>query len=385
VNAGRSISYERVKDWWAKDLPVAKGQWNFNEITFAYFRDRVPAFEAFKVKELDYWPEYSAKSWALAYDFDAVKRGWVKREQFPVSTVAPMQAFAFNIRRPQFQDPRVRRAFNLAFDFEWANKSLFYGQYARVGSYFDNSELKAVGLPNGRELEMLNELKNEVPAEVFTTEWKNPVNATTEDARRHLGEAAKLLAEAGWTPKGGILTNSQGAQFTATFLLLEPDFQRIALPYIEVLKKLGIITSARIVDSSQYRRRLDTFDFDIIVASFPQSASPGNEQRDFWGSEATGRVGSLNVIGVKNPAIDKLIDTIIHAKDRKELVAATQALDRILLWSNYVVPQWYTPFEHLAFWDIYGRPDRLPSRSSSFLRVWWWDSEAAKRLSDAQD
>jgi microcin C transport system substrate-binding protein len=385
VDAGRSIAYERVKNWWAKDLPVAKGQWNFDEIRIVYFRDWVAAFEAFKAKELDYWPEHSAKSWALAYDFDAVKRGWVKREQFPVSTVAPMQAFAFNIRRPQFQDPRVRRAFNLAFDFEWANKSLFYGQYARVGSYFDNSELKAVGLPNGRELEMLNDLKNEVPAQVFTTEWKNPVNATTEDARRHLGEAAKLLAEAGWTPKDGILTNSQGAQFAATFLLLEPDFQRIALPYIEVLKKLGIMASARIVDSSQYRGRLATFDFDIIVASFPQSGSPGNEQRDFWGSEAAGRAGSLNVIGVKNPAIDKLIDTIIHAKDRNELVAATQALDRVLLWSNYVVPQWYTPFERLAFWDIYGRPDRLPSRSSSFLRVWWWDSEAAKRLSDARD
>jgi microcin C transport system substrate-binding protein len=385
VDTGRSISYERVKDWWAKDLPVAKGQWNFDEITFVYFRDRIPAFEAFKAKELDYWPEYSAKSWAVAYDFDAVKRGWVKREQLPVSTVAPMQAFAFNIRRPQFQDPRVRRAFNLAYDFEWANKSLFYGQYARVGSYFDNSELKAVGLPNGRELEMLNELKNEVPAEVYTTEWKNPVNATTEDVRRHLGEAAKLLAEAGWAPKDGILTNGQGAQFAVTFLLLEPDFQRIALPYIEVLKKLGIIASARIVDSSQYRRRLDTFDFDIIVANFPQSGSPGNEQRDFWGSEAADKVGSLNVIGVKNPAIDKLIDTILRANDRNELVAATQALDRVLLWNNYVVPQWYTPFERLAFWDIYGRPDRLPSRSSSFLRVWWWDSEAAKRLSDARD
>ena len=183
VDAGKSITYERVKDWWANDLPVAKGQWNFDEIRFDYFRDRVPAFEAFKATQLDYWPEYSAKTWAMAYDFDAVKRGWVKREQFPVSTVAPMQAFAFNIRRPQFQDPRVRRAFNLAFDFEWSNKNLFYDQYARVGSYFDNSELKAIGLPNGRELELLNELKNEVPAEVFTTEWKNPVNAAPGDAQ----------------------------------------------------------------------------------------------------------------------------------------------------------------------------------------------------------
>jgi microcin C transport system substrate-binding protein len=228
VDAGRSITYERVKNWWAKDLPVAKGQWNFDEIRVDYFRDRVPAFEAFKAKELDYWPEYSAKAWATAYDFDAVNRGWVKREQFPVRTVAPMQAFAFNIRRPQFQDPLVRRAFNLAFDFEWFNKNLFDGQYARIDSYFNNSELKAVGVPNGLELELLDEFKSEVPAEVFTTEWKNPVNAAPEDVRRHLGEASKLLAQAGWTAKDGILTNAQGVQLTATFLVDQADFERIA-------------------------------------------------------------------------------------------------------------------------------------------------------------
>jgi microcin C transport system substrate-binding protein len=384
VDAGRSITYERVKNWWAKDLPVAKGQWNFDEIRVDYFRDRVPAFEAFKAKELDYWPEYSAKAWATAYDFDAVKRGWVKREQFPVSTVAPMQAFAFNIRRPQFQDPLVRRAFNLAFDFEWFNKNFFDGQYTRIGSFFDNSELKAVGVPNGLELEMLEEFKSEVPAEVFTTEWKNPVNAAPEDVRRHLGEASKLLAQAGWTAKDGILTNAQGVQLAATFLLDQADVERIVLPYIAALGKLGIKASVRTVDSSQNQQRQNTFDFDIIVASFPQSESPGNEQRDFWGSDAAGRDGSRNIIGMRNPAIDKLIDRIIHAKDRQELVAATHALDRVLLWNNYVVPQWYTPFEHLAFWNMYRRPDKLPSRASSFLRVWWLDSEVAKRLSDAR-
>jgi microcin C transport system substrate-binding protein len=384
VDAGRSISYERVKDWWAKDLPIGKGQWNFDELKFVYFRDRVPAFEAFKSGQLDYWPENSAKGWATAYDFDAVKRGLVKLEKLPTKNVAYMQSFAFNLRRPQFQDPRVRRAFNLAFDFEWANKNLFYDQYTRLGSYFDNSELRATGLPHGRELEILKEVKGQVPPEVFTAEWKNPVNVTPQDARKHLGEAAKLLAEAGWTPKNGVLTNAKGEELTAEFLIVQPDFERIVQPYKAVLDKLGIKASLRIVDTSQYQRRHDTFDFDIIVASFPQSESPGNEQRDFWGSEAADKEGSRNLIGIKNPAIDKLIDRIIMARDREDLVAATRALDRVLLWNHYVVPQFHMPYERLAIWDMYRRPDTLPSRNSSFLRVWWYDEAAAKRLADAR-
>jgi microcin C transport system substrate-binding protein len=384
VDAGRAITYERVKDYWAQDLPVAKGQWNFDEIKFVYFRDRVPAFEAFKAGQLDYWPENSAKSWATAYDFEAVKRGLVKLEKLPTKGVANMQSFAFNTRRPQFQDPRVRRAFNLAFDFEWANKNLFYDQYQRVNSYFDNSELKAEGLPKGHELEVLKEIKDLVPSQVFTEHWKNPVNATPEDARKHLSEAAKLLAEAGWTPKGGVLTNAKGVELSAEFLLVQPDFERIVLPFKTALEKLGVKTSLRIVDTSQYQRRHDTFDYDIIVASFPQSESPGNEQRDFWGSEAADREGSRNVVGIKNPAIDKLIHRIIMAKDRDDLVASTRALDRVLLWNHYVVPQFHSPFERLALWDMFKRPDKLPSRSSSFLRVWWYDEAAAKRVAEAR-
>jgi microcin C transport system substrate-binding protein len=383
VDAGRSITYTRVADWWAKDLPVARGQWNFDQLRFDYFRDEVPAFEAFKAQELDYWLEYSAKAWATAYDFDAVTSGRIKRLQVAVRTVAPMQAFAFNIRRPQFQDPLVRRAFNLAFDFEWSNRNLFYDQYTRIGSYFDNSELQAVGLPGGTELELQNALRNEVPLEVFTTQWKNPVNGTPEDVRRHLGEAARLLAQAGWTPKDGVLTNARGVEFRATFLLDRSDFERVVLPYIAALDKLGIKASLRFVDSSQYQQRLNTFDFDIVVATFPQSESPGNEQRDFWGSDAAGKEGSRNIIGIRNQAVDKLIDRIIHAKDRHWLVAATRALDRVLLWNDYVVPQWYTPFERLAYWDMYRHPQRLPARTASFLRVWWWDGEAAKRLNAA--
>ena len=383
VDAGRSITYTRVADWWAKDLPVARGQWNFDQLRFDYFRDEVPAFEAFKAQELDYWLEYSAKAWATAYDFDAVTSGRIKRLQVAVRTVAPMQAFAFNIRRPQFQDPLVRRAFNLAFDFEWSNRNLFYDQYTRIGSYFDNSELQAVGLPGGAELELLNALRNEVPPEVFTMQWKNPVNATPVDVRRHLGEAARLLAQAGWTLKDGVLTNARGVELRATFLLDRNDFERVVLPYIAALDKLGIKAELRIVDSSQYQQRLNTFDFDIVVAAFPQSDSPGNEQRDFWGSDAAGKEGSRNIIGIRNHAADKLIDRIIHAKDRHWLVAATRALDRVLLWNDYVVPQWYTPFERLAYWDMYRHPERLPARAASFVRVWWWDGEAAKRLNAA--
>jgi microcin C transport system substrate-binding protein len=382
VDAGRSITYERVKDWWAKDLPVAKGQWNFDELKFVYYRDRTPAFEAFKAGELDYWPENSAKYWTTAYDFDAVTRGLIKLERLPVKSVAPMQAFAFNIRRPQFQDPRVRHAFNLAFDFEWANKNLFYDQYVRVGSYFDNSELKASGLPHGRELEILNEVRNEVPHGVFTSEWKNPVNASPQDVRRHLSEAAKLLAEAGWTAKDGVLTNPQGVELTAEFLLVQPDLDRLVLPYKATLEKLGVRASVRIVDTSQYERRENNFDFDIIVTTFQQSESPGNEQRDFWGSEAADREGSRNVIGIKNKAVDTLIDRIILSKDRADLVAATRAIDRVLLWNYYVVPQHHFPFERLALWDFYRRPAKLPARAVSFLRVWWYDGAAAKRIAD---
>ncbi len=384
VQAGRGITYERIKDWWAKDLPVTKGQWNFDEVSITYYRDRVPAFEDFKSGQIDFWRESSAKSWATGYDFDAVKKGGVKLDKIPEARVAPMQAFAFNTRRPQFQDVRVRKAFNYAFDFEWANKNLFYDQYIRVDSYFGNSELQATGLPQGKELEILEGLRSEVPPEVFTTEWKNPTNKAPEDLRRNLGAAAKLFAEAGWTPKNGVLTNAKGEQLSVEFLLVQPDFERVVLPYKTNLEKLGVKVGVRVVDSSQYQRRNDTFDYDMIVASFPQSLSPGNEQRDFWGSQAASHEGSHNLVGIKNPAIDKLIDKLVAAKDREELVAVTRALDRVLLWNYYVVPQWHFPFERVAYWDKFGRPQKLPSRGSYFTQVWWLDQAAAKRLSGSQ-
>jgi microcin C transport system substrate-binding protein len=382
VKPGRSIVYERVKDYWGKDLPVNAGQWNYDTIRFEYYRDETVAFESFKAGNLDYWQETSAKNWATAYDFAAVRNGLVKRQEVALERTQPMQCFVLNLRRPQFADRRVRQAFNLAFDFEWANKNLFYGQYARVGSYFQGSELAAPQkLPEGRELEILNEVKDGVPPEVFTKVHANPVNQTTDDMRGNLRQAVMLLKEAGWEIKDGVLTNVQtGQKMRVEFLLNSPLFERIVQPYVQNLDRLGIKSTIRMVDSAQYTRRLNGFDYDIMVGNFAQSDSPGNEQRDFWGSESADREGSTNLIGVKSPAIDKLIDHVIFAKDRAELVAATNALDRALQWNDLVVPQWYSPNVRIAYWDHYGQPKQLPGLTPGFLQVWWFDPSLASKL-----
>ncbi|HKA99227.1 MAG TPA: extracellular solute-binding protein [Methyloceanibacter sp.] len=382
VKPGRSISFERVADYWGKDLPVNAGQWNYDEIRFEYYRDETVAFESFKAGNLDYWQETSAKNWAIAYDFAAVKNGFVRRQAVPVERTQSMQCFVLNLRRPQFQDRRVRQAFSLAYDFEWANKNLFYDQYARVGSYFEGSELAAPkALPEGRELEILNEVKESVPPEVFTEIHNNPANDTPDAMRGNLRKAVTLLKEAGWEVKNGVLTNVKtGQPMKVEFLLVSPLFERIVQPYLRNLERLGIKGTIRLVDSAQYTRRLDGFDYDIVVGNFAQSESPGNEQRDFWGSVAADREGSTNLIGVKNPAIDTLIDRVIFAKDRAELVAATRALDRVLLWNEFVVPQWYSPTVRIAYWDRYGQPKVLPGLTPGFLQVWWFDQTLAARL-----
>jgi microcin C transport system substrate-binding protein len=385
VTPARTISYERVADYWGKDLPVNRGQWNFDELRFDYYRDDTVAFEGFKAGGLDFHTESSAKNWATAYDFAAVRDGYVKRQEVPVERAQPMQCFVLNFRRPQFQDRRVRQVFNLAFDFEWANKNLFFGQYARVGSYFEGTELAAPKeLPQGRELEILNEVKDQVPPEVFTTVHANPVNASPDDFRNNLRKAVALLKEAGYEIKGGKLVNAKtGEPLKVEFLLVSPLFERIVQPSIANLQRLGIQASLRMVDSAQYTRRLNGFDYDIIVGNFAQSNSPGNEQRDFWGSEAAGREGSQNLIGVKDKAIDKLVDHVIFAKDRAELVAATNALDRVLLWNDFVVPQWYAPKVRIAYWNRYGQPSTLPALTPGFTQVWWFDKELALKLPGA--
>ncbi len=370
---GRAITYERVKNWWAADLSVSKGQWNFDEINITYYRDRVAPFEAFKRGDIDYWTEPSAKNWATEYEFDAIKRGAVKKEAFPVDRVAAMQSFVMNQRRPVFQDPRVRQAFNLAFDFDWANKNLFFGLYTRLNSYFDNSELATRGLPQGRELEILNEVRAELPADVFSKEFKAP----TDDIRKNLAAASKLLAEAGYVNKGGVATNAAGQQLAFEFLLDDPQYDRIVQPYIQNLQKLGVRANIRQVDSAQYQRRLTEFDYDMIFGQFAQSESPGNEQREFFGTSTVDVRGSHNLAGIKNKAIDAIIEKVIFARDRADLVAATRALDRALLWNFYVVPTWYRGAEWVAYWDKFGRPAKLPARAVGFLQTWWFDPAKA--------
>ena len=380
---GRYVTYEQVKDYWAADLPVNLGQNNFDEIRFDYYKDQQVAFEAFKAGQLDYFNENSAKSWATNYNFPAIQAGKVvKRGDIQLKNPVAMQAFVLNTRRPQFADPRVRRAFNLAFNFEWMNQNLFYRQYSRVSSFFENTELAARGLPQGKELEILETVRDQVPPEVFTTEYKNPVNdATSIIDRRNWREAAKLLTEAGWEVRDGALVNSKtGDPMTADFLLVQPESLRIVEPYKQALERLGIKVSVRVVDAAQYQARTDEFDFDIITDRFGQSESPGNEQRNYWGSEAANRPGSQNSIGIKNPAVDKLIDRIIFAKDRDDLVAASRALDRVLLWNHYVVPQFYSPNERIAYWNKYSHPETLPSRAVGFTSVWWYDEAKAAKL-----
>ncbi len=403
VEAGRRVVFERVADFWAADLPVNAGHYNFSRISFEYYRDTTVALEAFKADRLDYRSETSSKNWATAYNFKAAKSGWVKREKAYLKRSQPMQGFVFNTRRSKFADPRVRRAFNLAFNFEWANKNLFYGQYHRTSSYFENTELASQGLPQGLELEILNAVRDEVPGEVFTEIYQNPTNAAPRDFRRNLRAAVKLLKEAGLVVQKGVLTNAKTKEaFKVEFLLVSPLFERVVQPFARNLERLGIKTSIRIVDSAQYKRRSDDFDFDVIVGGWTQSHSPGNEQRSYWGSAAANKKGSRNLAGIRNTAIDKLIDKIIFAKDRAELVAASRALDRVLLWNHYVVPQWFVPYERIAYWDRFAHPASAPVASvdcvgacvkaklnspkttplvsPGFLTLWWYDKTRADKL-----
>jgi microcin C transport system substrate-binding protein len=379
VDANRSILYERVKDYWAKDLPVARGQWNFDEIRFDSFRDDVPAFEAFKAGTIDLLQENSSKKWATEYTFPAVRDGRVRKLEVDLATVAPTQAFIFNLRRSKFSDPRVRRAIGLAFDFETANKSLFYGLYRRLNSYFDDSELAARDLPTGRELALLEEIRDKVPPEVFTTVYNSPMNATGEQFRAHLRQAATLLDDAGWKISGTVRRSAnKNEAMTIEMLVPDTSFDRILLPYQQALEKLGVRMSIRVVDAPQYVERVKTFDFDMIIDNFPQTHAPGNDQREYWGSEAADKPASRNTIGIKNPAVDFLIEKIIYAPTREEVVAATRALDRVLLWNHYLVLQWYRPSEWLAYWNKFARPAKLPSQAPGWLQTWWLDPGAGK-------
>ena len=381
-SAGRSIVYERVKDHWGRSVPVSVGRDNFDELRYEYFRDSTVAIEAFKTNTVDWRTENSAKNWATAYDFAAVNEKRVVLEEFPIANVGIMQGFTFNIRRAKFQDPRVRQAFNYAFDFEALNKQLFFGQYKRIASYFEGTELAATGLPTGRELELLETVRDKVPAELFTKPYTNPVTGTPQAIRSNQGEAIRLFRDAGYEVREQQLVNKMtGEQFTIEFLSNSPNFERVFLFYKPSLEKLGIAVSVRTVDEAQYVNRLRSWDFDIMTYGWPETLLPGNEQRGYWGSQAADQPGSENVIGIKNPAVDAMIEHVIFAKHEADLVAATNALDRVLLWNHYVVPQWAYSKMRSARWDRFGRPHTLPKYGmSGFPALWWMDAEKVAKV-----
>jgi microcin C transport system substrate-binding protein len=383
--AGRKVVYERVKDYWAKDLNVNVGRDNFDEVRYEYFRDPMVALEAFKADHVDWRIENSAKNWAMAYDFSAVKDKRVVLEEFPQRDRGMMRAFAFNLRRDKFRDPRVRQAFNFAFDFEEMNKQFFFGQYRRINSYFEGTELACSGLPQGEELKILEPLRDKVPPEVFTTPYANPVSGTPEKVRANRQEGMRLMAAAGYEVRDHKQVNVKtGEALSAEILNLTSDplgAERFILFYKPSLARLGIDVSVRSVDDIQYENRLRDFDFDIMIATWPQSLSPGNEQRDLWSSQAADTPGSRNYVGIKNPAVDALIDRVIFAKSRAELVAATRALDRVLLWNRYVVPLFTDDRLRAARWDRFGKPDPLPNYGgAAFPAVWWWDAGKAAKI-----
>ncbi|TPQ30855.1 hypothetical protein C2U70_25560 [Bradyrhizobium guangdongense] len=381
--AGRSITLERVKDYWGRDLATNVGRNNFDELRYEYFRDATVAIEAFKADQVDWRTENSAKNWATAYDFPAVTEKRVILEEFANRSSGVMQAFTPNLRRAKFSDPRVRRALNFAFDFEEMNKQIFYGQYKRIVSYFDGiDELMATGLPQGKELEILETVRAEVPPEVFTTPYTNPVGGSAEATRDNLREALRLFKEAGYEVRDRKLVDVKtGTQFSLELLNQDPSFERVTLFYKPNLERLGIAVNVRTVDPTQYENRTREWDFDIITNSWGESQSPGNEQREFWSSKTADIAGSRNVAGIKNPAIDKLIERLIYARDRDDLVAATKALDRVLLWNHYVVPQWNYPKVRTARWDRFGRPAELPKYGQSgFPFIWWYDADKAAKI-----
>jgi microcin C transport system substrate-binding protein len=385
VDPGRRVVYERVKDYWGDKLAVNAGRNNFDEIEVDFYRDDTVELEAFKAGEYDFRLENSAKAWATAYDVPAIKSGLMKKEAVPNKRPVGMQAWAFNTRRKPFDDPRVREALGYAFDFEWSNQNLFYGQYKRTRSFFDNSELAASGLPSPAELKILEPYRGKVPEQVFTAEYQPPKTDGSGDARQNLRKASELLTQAGWKidPKTRKLVNAEGKELRFTILLVSPAFERIALPFVKNLERLGITADVRTVDSAQYRRLLDEFDFDVVVGNWPQSNSPGNEQRSFWGSAYADKQGSQNYLGIKDPTIDALVEAVIAAPDRQALVDRTRALDRVLQWGQWVIPQWHIADDRIAYWDKFGRPEVVPDQGVQ-IDTWWIDPDRAKSLEARQ-
>lgn len=373
---GRFVSYRRVADWWARDLPVNRGMYNFDTIRTDYFRDATVALEAFKAGQIDFRAENIAKQWATAYDFPALRSGLVKKAELRNHLPSGMQGFVMNTRRDLFKDVRVRQALAVAFDFEWANKNIFYGAYTRTTSYFANSDFETTDLPVGAELDLLNRYRDRVQPAIFTSPFRLPVTDGSGSNREEIRMALGLLREAGWEVKDRKLVNASGKQFSFEILLGEVAFERVALPYVQTLNRLGMDVKVRTVDPAQLQTRTDSYDFDMTVNVFGSGDLPGNELATYWTCDAAKPEGGDNLAGVCNPVVDALVNTVIIATNREELGAAVRALDRVLLSGWYMVPHWHMRATRAAWWDRYARPDK-PIRPGLALDTWWFDATRA--------
>lgn len=378
--AGTYVTYVRREDYWGKDLPINRGQHNFDEVRYEYYRDRTLELENLLAGNFDFREEFTSKDWAGGYDKPAVKDGRVKLLTIPDERPSGAQGFFINTRRDKFKDVRVREALGLAFDFEWSNKNLFFGLYTRTGSYFENSDMKASGVPSPEELALLEPFRDKLPAAVFGEAVSPPVTDGSGNNREQLRRASKLLAESGWTQTPQGLRNAAGQPFSVEILIDSPSFERIVGPYLKNLKAIGIDATMRRVDAAQYERRLKDFDFDLTTQRYALRLTPGIELKTFWGSDAAKTNGSFNLAGIADPVLDQLIDHIVTAKSRAELVTATRAADRVLRAGYYWVPQWYKGAHNLAFWNKFGWPEVKPRYERGALDTWWYDSEKAKAL-----
>lgn len=379
----RYIEFVRVKDWWGAALPVMRGQFNFETVRFEYFRDREVGFEAFTAKAYLFREEFTSRVWATRYDFPAIRDGRVKREVLPDDTPSGAQGWFINTRREKFKDPRVREALIDAFDFEWTNKNIMYGSYERTHSVFQNSDMMAKGKPGPEELALLEPFRGRVPDDVFGEPFVPPVSDGSGQDRRLLRRASQLLREAGWTIKDGRRVNEKGEQLSVEFLIDEPTFEPHHMPFIKNLGTLGIHATLRLVDPVQFRRRVDGFDFDLTVERFTFSTTPGDALRGYFSSRAASTPGSQNLAGIADPAVDRLIEAIVGAKSRAELVVACRALDRVIRAGRYWIPHWYKASHWIAYWDVYHRPPVKPRFARGVLETWWYDPAKAAKLERA--
>ncbi len=382
IDPGRSISYKRVEDYWAADLPVNVGRNNFDELAYDYYRDLTVALEALKAGDVDFRREFISKNWKTAYDFPALAEGRVIKEEIPDESIQVMQAFVFNLRKEKYQDPLVRRALAYTFDFQWANENLFYGAYQRTMSYFQNSEMQASGLPEGRELEILEAFRDQLPESVFTEGYSLPVTDGSGNIRRELRQAIGMFKQAGWEVRDGAMTHTEtGEVFSMEGIIRQPSVEKIFLAWKKNLERLGIELSVRVIDSAQYEKRMEDFDFDVTTHLWAQSNSPGNEQMDYWHSSSANDPGARNVAGIQDPVIDAIIPLIINADSREEQVAATRAMDRVLLHRHYVLPQYFGPSYRVAYANKFSRPDVRPINAFG-LDTWWVDPEKEAALNN---